>query len=185
MTEVRRGLLAAAALGAAMTVGDWIWARWLTDGDMVAGLVHGVAFFAALAGVLGWAARASLVRLMLTLPIAGLAIAAGFYGLFALTRDYRVSLLACWAAMWLATAAALRQALGADEPPGRTALRGLLATVGAGLSFWSIAWVWTSAGAGTGYAARWALWTWAFAPGLLALLVRRPLSEGAPPPSLT
>ncbi len=176
MDRLPRGLahavLGAAALGAVSTLGDWIWARYLRDGSIVAGVVHGAVIFLVLAAILAWAAgsRRAAVRLLPSLPAAGVLLAAAFYPL-ARAIGYLGGLIVTWVVMWLVLAALQRWARGGGETPGRTALRGLLAAVGSGLAFWAISGVWTDPSPDPSYLWRFACWTFAFLPGFLALLL--------------
>lgn len=170
---LRNALLAALVLGAVSTLGDWIWARFLTDGAIVPGLVHGVVFFAVLAVVLAMSCpqpKRALRFLLATLPAAGLGLAAVFYPM-AYALGYLPALLATWAGMWLALALLLRIAAGRDESPKLAVLRGVLATVGSGLAFWAVSDLWT--GGDMTYVGRLWRWTVAFLPGMLGLLVWR------------
>ena len=170
---VRNAIIAAGVLGAISTLGDWIWARFLTDGAILPGLAHGVIFFAVLAVVLAWPCpepKRALKLLLATLPAAGLALAAVFYPL-AYALGYLPALLITWAGMWLALALLLRIAADRDEPAGRAVSRGVLAAVGSGLAFWAVADLWT--GGDMSYVGRLWRWTFAFLPGMLGLLVRR------------
>lgn len=176
MNRLRRGpapaVAGAAALGAVSTLGDWIWARYLRDGDAVAGVVHGAAIFLVLAAVLAWSAgsRRAAVRLLASLPAAGVLLAAAFYPL-ARAIGYLGALIVTWVAMWLALAVLQRWARGGGEGLGLTAARGALAAVGSGLAFWAISGIWTDPAADPSYLWRFACWTFAFLPGFLALLL--------------
>ncbi len=130
-----RAFVAAACLGAVSTVGDWIWARWIPDGAVVPGIVHGLLFFVALAVVLGWAGgvQDSTRSLLATLPVAGLALAALFYPVAA-AIGYLGSLLVTWAGMWLTLAWLLRRALHDRESGVRTLGRAAIAMIGSGLA---------------------------------------------------
>ncbi|MDA8018862.1 MAG: hypothetical protein MPN21_15585 [Thermoanaerobaculia bacterium] len=172
-----RGLGSAVAasvvLGAVSTFGDWIWARFLTDGAVLPGLVHGVVFFAVLALVLAAPCsdpKRALKFLLLTLPAAGLGLAAVFYPL-AYAIGYLPSLLVTWAGMWLAMALLLRIAAGRDETPKLASLRAVLAAVGSGLAFWAVSDLWT--GGEMSYLGRLWRWTVAFLPGMTLLQVWR------------
>lgn len=176
MHHLPRGLLpavvSAAALGAVSTLGDWIWARYLRDGDPVAGVVHGAVIFLVLAVILGTStgSRRATVRLLLALPATGVLLAAAFYPLAGIA-GYLGALIVTWVAMWLALAALQRWARAGVEPWGRTLLRGALAAVGSGLAFWTISGIWTNPSANPSYLWRFACWTFAFLPGFLALLL--------------
>ena len=171
-----RAFVAAACLGAVSTVGDWIWARWIPDGAVVPGIVHGLLFFVALAVVLGWAGgvqvQGSTRSLLATLPVAGLALAALFYPVAA-AIGYLGGLLVTWAGMWLTLAWLLRRALHDRESGVRTLGRAAIAMIGSGLAFWAVSGMWTRPAAETGYGLRFVYWTIAFVPGLLALLAGR------------
>ena len=111
MSGARAALGCALALGVASTLGDWAWAAFELRGP-VPGVIHGALIFAILALALACAAggtRVALLRLLLALPLAGLAIAASFYGIYP-WAGYLGALLICWTAMWLALALGLRWA---------------------------------------------------------------------------
>lgn len=173
----RAGLLAAAGaalvLAAVSTLGDWIWARFLTDGSIVAGVLHGVVFFAVLALVLAFSCpvpRRALAKLLPTLPLVGLLIAAGFYPL-ARAFGYLAALLVAWVAMWLALAFLHRTAGGRAETHRRALLRATLAALGSGLAFWAVADMWTQpAPDGPHLLEHLGRWFVAFLPGMLALI---------------
>lgn len=166
-----RALIAAAVLGFASTLGDWIWARFIPDGAIVPGIVHGVVIFALLAGVLGWAVRApgASRRLLITLPGVGLLLAAAFYPL-ARAIGYLGALLVTWLGMWLALALLTAWARGSEMKLRRALVRGLLAGIASGLAFWAVSGMWTDPDFGGGYPVRLVLWTIAFLPGFLFLL---------------
>lgn len=171
--DLPAALGAALVLGTVSTLGDWIWARFLADGAVLPGLVHGVVFFAVLAGVLAWPCPGrtrALKFLLATLPAAGLGLAAVFYPL-AYALGYLPALLVTWTGMWLTLALLLRVAWGRIERPREAILRGVLAAVGSGLAFWAVSDLWT--GGDFSYLGRLWRWTVAFLPGMLALWVLR------------
>lgn len=167
-----RSLAAAAILGFASAVGDWIWANALTDGAIAPAIVHGVLIFALLAGVLGWAveSRGAVRRLLATLPGVGLVLAAAFYPL-AYAIGYLGALIVTWIGMWMALAMLTEWARGEGLVLRRALTRGALAAVGSGLAFWAVSGMWTDPAFEAGYAVRCALWTFAFFPGFAALLL--------------
>ncbi len=178
---VPKSLAAAATLGGLSTLGDWIWKRFLTDGALVPALIHGLLFFVALAIVLGWVSRSAGVarRLLTTLPLAGLGLAAAFYPLAGLV-GYLPALLLSWFAMWLVLATLLRWARRETVAGRSTLIAGSMAAIGSGLAFWSISDIWTDSTSFTSYPWRFVAWTWAFWPGFASLfhnLSRSPSHE--------
>ena len=182
-SAMQGGVLAAAGaavLGAASTLGDWIWLHFLTDGSIVAGVAHGLIFFLLLAVIFAFSVGTPTAwrRLLPTLPLCGFLLAGAIYPI-ALAVGYLPALMVTWVAMWLLLALLLRWALAESAEAGgvrRALLRALLAAVGSGLAFWMISGIWTSpSGADPLTAQRFGAWTFAFAPGLLALLVGQAL----------
>ncbi|MDX1503465.1 MAG: hypothetical protein R3325_13980 [Thermoanaerobaculia bacterium] len=169
-----RAAPAAAILGLASAVGDWIWARFLPDGALVPAVAHGILIFALLAAVLGWASgvRRARPRLLATLPLLGLLLAALFYPL-AGVAGYLGALLVTWLAMWLGVAVLLEWARGGGAGRVRPLLRGLLAAGGSGLAFWAVSGMWTDPGFAGSYPLRFLLWSFAFLPGFAVLLAAR------------
>lgn len=170
--------LSAATLGAVSAFGDWIWSRFLRDGDPVAGVVHGAVIFVVLAVVLGCSAgsRRATVRLLAALPIVGVLLAAAFYPI-AWSIGYLPALVVTWVAMWLALATLQRWARGGAESLGLTLARGVFAALGSGLAFWAISGIWTSPSPDPSYLWRFACWAFAFLPGFVALLALPPSSR--------
>lgn len=182
LRDVSFSTAGALILAAFSTFGDWVWARYIPDGAVVPGIVHGIAVFLILAAVLAWSAgtRRGYRRLLPSLPAAGLLIAAAFYPL-AGWLGYLGALLVTWAAMWLATVCLQRWARDRAETVGRTVLRGALAALASGLAFWSISGIWTDPSpTGPSYPWHFACWTFAFLPGFLALLVGQPATDSSP-----
>lgn len=170
-SRVVRALTAAAILGLASTLGDWIWSRSLTDGSIVAGVVHGALIFALLAVVLAWALRAAhaLGRLLMTLPGTGLLLAAVFYPL-ARAIGYSGALIATWIAMWVALAVLSEWARGEGVALRGALVRGLLAAIGSGVAFWAVSGMWTDPGFQASLVVRFLYWSFAFLPGFAFLL---------------
>lgn len=165
------GVAAAATLGVFSAIADWVWARYIPDGAVLPGVAHGVVVFVLLALVLGWAASTvgATTRLLATLPIAGLLIAAGFYPA-AYALGYLGALIAAWIAMWLSLALLQSWARGGAESKARGLTRGLIAAAVSGLAFWAVSGMWTNPAAHANYLLRFFYWTFAFFPGFVALL---------------
>ncbi|MEL7060070.1 MAG: hypothetical protein AAGN46_08600 [Acidobacteriota bacterium] len=163
-------------LGGLSAVGDWIWWRFIPDGAVVPGILHGLIVFFVIACVLAWAARRSGharggQRLLWQLPVAGALLAASFYPLF-FVLGYLGALLATWVGMWWAIAALQRRARGSAESWGRVAARASIAAVASGLAFWAISGLWTNPSpGGPDLPVHVASWSFAFLPGFVAMLL--------------
>jgi hypothetical protein len=141
---------------------------------MVAGLVHGALLLTAVGAVLGAASG----RILKGLPlgaIAGLGGAASYYGLVAVMdgRTYGSAIPAAWVIMWFILAALDGRWLRAPARRSWAAVaaRGLAAAVFGGVAFYlvmNVLWGRPSAG-GRNYLVQFLAWTFAWAPGLLAL----------------
>lgn len=167
-------------LAAVSTFGDWLWANYLTDGAILPGVLHGLVFFVVLAAVLAAAtgSRPAAKRLFWSLPPSGLLLAAAFYPVAMLTRNYLVSLMVTWFGMWAITAFLQRWARGNVETRGRTVQRAVAAAIFSGLAFWAISGIWTQPSPdGPNYPWHFLCWGFAFLPGLLALLVGQPEAD--------
>jgi len=172
-------LACAVTLGVFSSLGDWIWANYITDGAVIPGVVHGLLIFLLLAVVLGLAAgeKLALRRLLFTLPLSGLVIAASFYPI-AMVVGYIGGLLVTWAAMWLTLALLQRWSRSRTEPLGRSLARAGAAMILSGLAFWAISGIWTGAAQQpVNYIVRAGYWAFAFLPGFLALLVGHSRTE--------
>lgn len=172
-SQLARTTVAAVTLGAFSTAADWVWSRYLTDGAVLPGVVHGILVFLLLALVLGWAAESRQVtwRLVRWLPLAGLLLAAAFYPLAHLL-GYLGALLATWFGMWVTLAFLQRWARDGVETVATTLVRGLVAATSSGLAFWAVSGMWTDPAFSGGFGLRLSYWTFAFLPGFLALILR-------------
>lgn len=165
----------ALTMAAFSTLGDWIWANYLRDGDPVAGVVHGLLIFIILAAAIAAAigTRLAYRRLLPTMPCIGFLLAAVFYPL-AYVTGYIAALLVTWILMWLLTAALTRWAAENDETLARAMQRGGAAALFSGLAFWAISGIWTQPSpGGPNYLWHFCAWTIAFLPGFVALLFGR------------
>ncbi len=169
--DLRRASLSALVLGLVSAFGDWVWAHYIQDGAVLPGVIHGLLIFTLLALVLGIAAGSGLAlrRLLPTLPLAGLLIAAAFYPI-ARVAGYLGALLLTWVAMWITLALLQRWARGGRESHRIAMVRAALAAVGSGIAFWAVSGMWTSPDPDPSYALRALAWSFAFWPGFAALL---------------
>ncbi len=179
---IKRAVAASTALGTCSAFGDWIWARYIPDGAVVPGIVHGLLVFLLLAAVLAAAAgtRTAAMRLLPTLPLVGCVIASVFYPLAGML-GYLAALLVTWILMWLALALLQRWARGGGESTGRALGRGALAAILSGLAFWVVSGMWTAPDPSPNYVIRFLMWTFAFLPGFMALLIGQPPSRNTQP----
>ncbi len=172
--DALKALICAVVLGVVSTFGDWLWTHFIPDGAVVPGVVHGAVIFFLLAAVLAWASGRSQAWkiLMASLPVLGIVIAAAFYPIAMLTKNYLISLLITWIAMWLGTSWLHNKARGGTERATRAVLRGTTAALFSGLAFGAISGIWTSPSpGGPNYLWHLCAWTFAFFPGFLALLL--------------
>jgi hypothetical protein len=169
---MRRGALLAVAgaliLGAINTLGDYVWARFVSAHRTAFGVLHGALLCLAIGLFLG-IARGRPARGALGGTAVGLAAAASFYVL-APFLGY-AAMFPSWMALWVGFAFLDARGLGAGTARSAV-LRGLAAAVGSGLAFYAISGIWTRPRpGGPDYAYHLACWTFAFLPGFVALLV--------------
>jgi hypothetical protein len=163
---MKNAFISAVILGGVATMGDWIWATFLPDHIAAAGLAHGALLCLAMGAMIGRPiAKAG------TGAAAGIAIGVGaaalFYLLAPMMRD--AAMFIAWFALWVLLAVLYhRLANGAELRLAIT--RGIIAGVASGLAFYLISDMWTRWDPETiNYLDHFARWTFAFAPGFLAL----------------
>jgi len=167
------GILVVAAVA---TVADYAWYTFGVQHTVVAGVVHGAAVLTAVGGVLG-AASGKAWRGLPVGALAGIAGAASYYALIAVLdrRTYGSAIPAAWILTWLYLAAFDGRWVRAPHPRSWTdiALRGGIAAIAGGLAFYlvmQVLWGRPPAG-GRNYLTQFLAWTFAWAPGLLALTI--------------
>ena len=169
--RLSRPLLAAAALAAVSTLGDFVWARWIPEHKAAFGLVHGALLGAAIGLALGLARGRALAGLIGGAAIV-LGAARGFYALRPLLGYSAMFVL--WMALWLAFGLLGGRWLGLRHSLGEALARGALAALGSGLAFYLVSGIWRHFDPRTiDYAYHFGCWTLAFLPGFLALLLER------------
>lgn len=163
------GSLLVAALS---TVGDFVWARYITAHRPLYGLLHGTALCLAIGLFLG-ALRRQPIRGAMAGALIGLGAAGGYY-LLAGLMGY-AAMFVLWMALWAAFGILNGRGLGGARSGTSAALaRGGLAAVGSGIAFYAISGIWTRpAPGGPDYAYHFLCWTVAFLPGFVALLAGR------------
>lgn len=168
---MKQALASTLVVAAVATLGDWVWATFLSRHVMVAGLVHGMLLCLAMGAALGLPARRPGAG-ALAGALVGAAAAGLFYLLAPLLRS--AAMFVAWFALWLLLSAAARVLL--RQPPSwtETLLRGIVAGAASGAAFYAVAGMWTAWNPQTiDYVEHFARWAFAFAPGFLALQGRR------------
>ena len=159
------------AVAAVSTVGDFIWATWISRHLPAYGLTHGTLLFLAIGLVLGVAAHRPAAGATAGALI-GAVGTAGFY-LLAPLMGYAAMFLV-WIAIWVALGV-----LGGWLRTGALDLRaglarGGVAAVTSGAAFYAISGIWRPFDPrGWDYATHFCAWTLAYLPGFAALLLAR------------
>ena len=176
MTGIPVALVGTLLIAALMTLGDFVWARFIPAHRAVFGLVHGLVLCLALGLVLG-VPRGRAAKGALSGAAVGLGAAASFYALAPLF-GYS-AMFPAWMAFWIALAFLQGRYLGEPLASTREALvRGLVAAVASGLAFYAISGIWTHPSpGGPDYLRHFLSWAFAFLPGFLALAVRRAVPD--------
>lgn len=166
-------LMAALALGAVSTFGDFVWDVLNLRHRMWYGLVHGAVICFSIGAVIGIRER-RLAPALVAGPVVGLIAAGGFY-LLAPWLGYS-AMFPMWMLFWLCFAL-LQEWLGSGTRRGLriAVLRGLAAAILSGLVFYAISGIWTRPSpGGPNYVRHYLSWSVAFLPGFLALFAGRP-----------
>jgi hypothetical protein len=162
----------------AATLGDYTWYALNVRHNIATGIIHGAVLLTAVGAVLGLDAG----RVLRGLPIGTLSGIGGaliYYVLVAIVdrRTYGTAIPASWVAMWLIVALLDGRWLRAPQrrPWREIAMRGVLAAVLSGIAFSLVLnTLWgRPPGTGKNYFVQFAAWVFAWAPGLLALTLRR------------
>lgn len=173
MQGLRGALIGASLIGALMTFGDWVWARFTLPHRAVFGLAHGLVLCCGIGLYLGLPRKAA-ARGALAGGAIGLGASALFYVLAPLLKWG--AMFPAWMAFWIAFGVLLWRHLG--EPTASLAesvFRGAIAAVLSGLAFYSISGIWTAPSPdGPDYLRHFASWSFAFLHGFIALLAARP-----------
>jgi uncharacterized protein YqgC (DUF456 family) len=168
MGAARAAACAALFLGAVMTAGDFVWARFGVRHTVAAGVVHGALMCLCIGGVIG--ARAGRPALGLVVgPLIGVLAAATFYAM-APALGWG-AMLPAWMFFWICFA--LFQHVLRRETFNAALGRGVVAAILSGLAFYAISGIWTRpASGGPNYAIHFLYWSFAFLPGFLVLFFR-------------
>ena len=172
-------LLASLALGAVMTIGDWLWAAFEIRHTITAGLAHGALMCLCLGAAIGLREGRAAAGLIAG-PIVGVLAAAAFYVLAPALR--MMAMFPAWMFFWICFAVLqawmrARRLMQRERPPVVVGIglvpvmvQGLAAAVLSGLAFYSISGIWTRHDpAGPNYLWNFIAWSFAFFPGFAVL----------------
>jgi hypothetical protein len=175
MAGIGASIGGALVMAAVSTLGDFIWANWITRHHMLFGLAHGTLLFLCMGLYLGAIAGKPAAG-----AIAGAFIgvtAAGSYYLLAPSVGYSVMFFV-WIAVWAALAALHRWLQHERTAMHQAFIRGSAAALLSGLAFFAVSGIWRPFNPhGWDYAVHFLSWTAAFLPGFAALMVRRSASS--------
>jgi hypothetical protein len=163
-------IVAAVALGAAMTFGDFLWEVLRLRHRVATGLAHGALMCLCIGAFVGLRERRLLAGLAAG-PLIGLLSAAGFY-LLAPWLRYS-AMFPMWAFFWICFAL-LQDRLRPTHGIHEALARGLAAALLSGVAFYAVSGIWTRPSPdGPDYVRHLWSWTVAFLPGFIALLAFR------------
>jgi hypothetical protein len=165
-----RLLIGIAVVSAVATTGDYIWYEIGVPHRMWAGVAHGALLLTAVGGVLGAASGRTAAGLPIG-TVAGVAGALAYYALAPMMAQSGAMLVA-WAALWIVIALLDGRFVRRGTRPASHALvQGASAAALSGVTFYLVVGsLWGRAPAGgRNYLLQFALWTIAWAPGILAI----------------
>ena len=166
--EAVGGALVAASVS---TLGDFIWATWITRHRPVYGLIHGTLLFLCLGLYLGARARRTAVGAAVG-ALLGFLAAGGFYLLAPLVGYSAMFVL--WIGVWVGLGLLNGTLLQRRAGVRAALIRGSFAAIGSGSAFYAISGIWFPFHPhGWDYAIHFVSWTVAYLPGFLALLITR------------
>jgi hypothetical protein len=169
--NVKFALISTAVVAAVATMGDWIWAAYLSRHLVVAGVVHGALLCLAMGAVLALPGGRVLLG-----AAAGIGVGVAAAGLFYVLAPMlgMGAMLPAWFALWVMLSAATRARAVAPRPWSEALARGVAAGLLSGAAFYLVAGMWTGWDpARINYLEHFARWAFAFAPGFLALQASR------------
>ena len=172
MIGFRTALIGSLVMATTSTLGDFIWATWITEHRGIYGITHGILLFLVAGLVLGVPARRPAAGAAAGALVGALA-AASFYVL-APALGYS-AMYVSWVGLWVALAAAHARLHARAARTTEMVTRGATAAVGSGLAFYAISGIWRPFDpSGWDYAVHFGAWTIAYLPGFAALYVVRP-----------
>lgn len=163
---MKHALISTLVLAGAATVGDWIWAAFLSRHRMAAGLIHGALLCLVMGAMIGRPVRRASAGASWGLAI-GFAAAGLFYVLAPVMRYG--AMFPAWFALWVLLAL-LNHRLNPGTALSLAITRGVIAGMASGLAFYLVSGMWTGWDPRTiNYLDHAARWIFAFAPGFMAL----------------
>jgi hypothetical protein len=177
MSGIRAAVLGSFVMATASTLGDFIWATWITAHRGVYGVTHGVLLFLIAGLVLGVPAKRPAAGAVAGALVG--ALGAGSFYVLAPLLGYS-AMFVSWIGVWVALAIAHAR-LHARRPSVReVASRGALAAMTSGIAFYAISGIWQPFDpSGWDYAVHFAAWTIAYLPGFVFLFARLPAHAGS------
>jgi hypothetical protein len=151
------------------TLGDYIWFEFGVRHTALNGVIHGAVLLLAVGLVIGQQ-KGEMIRGAIGGVLAGVAGAMAFYAVSSVT-GYLSALIAAWVFMWIVLAAVSAWVRGGLLRLWEWMAPGLIAAVGSGIAFYLVSGIWTDPvrGATRNYLWHLAAWTFAWAPGIIAL----------------
>ena len=163
-------LIASVALGGVMTLGDFLWAALHIRHRVAYGLVHGALMCLFLGLAIGIRARRP-APAAIAGPIVGVIAALVFYALAPTLRWG--ALFPAWMLLWILFAL-LQYWLRRTETLPLALGRGIIAALSSGVAFYLVSGIWTAdSHEHPNLLRHFASWSFAFAPGFLALFLNR------------
>jgi hypothetical protein len=164
-------------MATASTLGDFVWATWITAHRGVYGMTHGILLFVIAGLVLGVPANRAAAG-----AIAGAlvgALGAGSFYLLAPLLGYS-AMFVSWFGLWFALAIAHLRLNARPLSVREIALRGGLAGATSGVAFYAISGIWRPFDpSGWDYAVHFGAWTIAYLPGFVSLFALLPAKPGS------
>lgn len=169
---MKNAAISTAIVAVVATVGDWVWASFLSRHRMVAGLMHGALLCLAMGAVLALPARRVVTGAVWGMGV-GIAAAAAFYALAPVLRYG--AMLPAWFALWVLLALVQRRITTTAVSWREAGVRGAIAGTASAVAFYLVSGMWTGWNPrDINYLDHLARWTFAFAPGFIALQAPAP-----------
>jgi hypothetical protein len=168
---LKAALLGSLALGTLSTIGDFVWANWITEHGRGVGFTHGAILFLGFGLFLGILAKKPIAGALVGVLI-GVAATGSFYLLRPIVGRWMIVL--AYVGAWVGLSALNERLRSQRVGTGSAIGRGALAAVASGAAFYLASGVWRPFNPeGWDYVIHFGAWTLAYFPGFAALLVAR------------